>query len=147
MLLIGIGHPILLNTTLNLVIQIITLAIIFVSLYFKMKNNYKMHGTTMGIAVILHALTFILIMGPIFFENFGFFSTKTSFNFVQTTWLHAVPGALTLILAIYLVLRWAINSSNVDGCFKRKRIMDLTIILWIFSLLFGIVTYALIYLI
>lgn len=145
MLSIGLGHPILFNTTFNLVLQIITLGLIFLSLYFKMKNNYKIHGTTMGVALILHVLTFLLIMGPIFFENYSFFSTETSFNYVQTTWLHAVPGAIALILGIYLVLRWVIKTSNISGCIKRKRIMDVTLLLWIFSLVFGIATYILIY--
>jgi uncharacterized membrane protein YozB (DUF420 family) len=146
MLLIGLGHPIQFNTALNLAIQIITLAIIFLSLYYKRKNNYKIHATTMAVAVVLHLLTFVLVMGPIFFEFLSFFSTETSLTYVQTTWIHAIPGAIALILAIFLVLRWALNSSNIDGCFKRKKIMDLTIVLWIISLLFGIITYALIYL-
>ena len=145
MLSIGLGHPFLFNTTFNLLLQIITLGLIFLSLYFKIKNNYKIHGTTMGIALILHVLTFLLIMGPIFFDNYSFFSTETSFNYVQTTWLHAIPGAMALVLGIYLVLRWAINSSNIGGCIKRKRIMDLTLLLWMFSLVFGIATYVLIY--
>ena len=86
-------------------------------------------------------------MGSIFFEFLDFFSTETSLNYVQTIWIHAVPGAIALVLAIFLVVIWAVNPSNIKGCFKRKRIMDLTVILWIFSLIFGIVTYALIHLI
>ena len=145
MLSIGLGHPFLFNTTFNLVLQIITLGLIFLSLFFKMKNNYKIHGTIMGLGLVLHVLTFLLIMGPIFFENYSFFSTETSFNYVQTTWLHAIPGAIALILGIYLVLRWAIKTSNISGCIKRKRIMDVTLLLWMFSLVFGIATYILIY--
>jgi uncharacterized membrane protein YozB (DUF420 family) len=145
MLSIGLGHPFLFNTTFNLVLQIITLGLVFLSLFFKMKNNYKSHGTTMGVALILHLLTFLLIMGPIFFEYYDFFSTETSFTYVQTIWSHAVPGAIALVLGTYLVLRWAINASNIGGCIKRKRIMDLTLLLWVFSLAFGIATYILIH--
>jgi len=145
MLSIGLGHPFLFNTTFNLVLQIITLGLVFLSLFFKMKNNYKSHGTTMGVALILHLLTFLLIMGPIFFEYYDFFSTETSFTYVQTIWLHAVPGAIALVLGTYLVLRWAINASNIGGCTKRKKIMDFTLFLWVFSLAFGIATYILIH--
>lgn len=144
---IGLGHPFLFNTTFNLVVQIITLGIIFLGLYFKMKNQFNKHGATMGIAVILHILTFLLVMGPIFFEFLDFFSTEINLNYVQTTWLHAIPGIITLISAIYLVSKWAIDTSNIKGCVGRKRIMDITIILWLFSLFFGIITYALIYVI
>jgi len=146
LLAIGLGHPRFLQTDLNLILQIIILAIIFVSLFYKRKTNFKVHGATMGIAVILQIIAFILVMGPTFFNNFDFFSTSTSIAAVQTAWIHAVPGAIALLLGIYLVTRWAVKTSNVAGCYKRKRIMDVTIGLWIFSLLFGIATYVLIYL-
>jgi uncharacterized membrane protein YozB (DUF420 family) len=145
MLIIGLGHPIQLNTALNLATQIITVAILFLSLYYKNKKNYKTHAITMTIAVVVHLLTFILVMGPIFFEFLSFFQTETSLAYVQTTWIHAIPGAVALVLGIVLVLLWAFNSSNIENCFKRKRIMDITLILWIISLIFGIITYALIY--
>ena len=47
---------------------------------------------------------------------------------------------------MFLFVVWALNSSNVKGCFKRKRLMDITLVLWLFSLLFGIITYMLFYL-
>lgn len=145
MLSIGLGHPMLLNTSLNMLIQILTLVIIIVSLYFKKKGNIKLHGASMGIAVILHLLTFVLVMGPIFAEHFSFYSSEMSLPLVQTTWLHAIPGAIALILAIFLVLIWAVKASNIAGCYKRKRIMDITLLLWLFSLIFGIVTFVLTY--
>ncbi|MBT8171377.1 hypothetical protein KJN74_00700 [Candidatus Bathyarchaeota archaeon] len=137
----GLSHA-----DLNLLIQIISMIIIFVSLYFKRKGKLKLHGTVIGIAVVIHALTFILIMGPIFSESFTFFSTETSLILVQTTWLHAIPGAIALLLAVLLLILWIINPSNTLACFKRKRTMDATLVLWLFSLAFGIVTYILFYL-
>lgn len=146
MLSIGLGHPRFLHTDLNLLIQILTLAIIFVSLYYKRKGKMKNHGATMGVAVVLHLLTFVSVMGPIFFEYFSFYSTSFDNTLAQVTWIHAVPGAIALILGIILVALWGVNSSNVAGCYKRKRIMDATIVLWLISLLFGIATYVLTYL-
>ena len=146
MLSIGLGHPRFLHTDLNLLTQLLTLAIIFVSLYYKRKGKLKRHGATMGVAVILHLLTFVLVMGPIFSEYFSFYSTAFGETLAQVTWLHVVPGAIALILAIFLVAIWAVDSSNVAGCYKRKRIMDVTLLLWMISLLFGITTYVLTYL-
>jgi len=100
----------------------------------------------MGFAVVLHLLAFVLVMGPIFFEFFSFYSTAFGDTLAQVTWLHAVPGAIALVLAIFLVTIWAVNSSNVAGCYKRKRIMDVTLLLWVISLIFGIATYVLTYL-
>jgi uncharacterized membrane protein YozB (DUF420 family) len=146
MLGIGLGHPRFLKNDLNLLIQILTLAIIFVSIYYKKKGKLKHHGATMGIAVILHILTVVSVMGPIFSQSFTFFSTQTGLALVQAVWLHAIPGAIAILLAILLIVMWAIQPSNTAACYKRKRIMDVTLVLWVFSLVFGIVTYALIYL-
>ncbi|PVX24348.1 MAG: hypothetical protein CW691_08040 [Candidatus Bathyarchaeum sp.] len=145
MLGIGLGHPRFVHTDLNMLTQILTLIIIFVSLYYKKKGKLKHHGATMGIAVIVHILTFVLVMGPIFSESFAFFSSEIDLALVQTTWLHVVPGTIAIILAIFLVVKWAINASNTAGCYKLKRIMDITLLLWLFSLAFGIATYILIY--
>jgi len=145
MLNIGLGHPRFL-TDLNLFVQIANLIIIFVSIHFKNKGRPKHHGAMMGIAVVLHFLTFILVMGPIFSNHFTFFSIETNLLLVQTTWFHAVPGAVALIMAILLVMIWVISPSKTAGCYKRKSVMDITLVLWLFSLTFGIVTYILFYL-
>jgi hypothetical protein len=146
LLAIGLGHPRFLHTDLNLVLQITILAILFVSLFYKRKTKFKAHGVTMGLGVILQILAFILVMGPTFFNNLDFFYSEASVPAVQTTWIHAVPGAIALLLGIFLVARWAVKTSNVTGCYKLKRIMDVTIVLWILSLVFGIATYVLFYL-
>ena len=146
MLSIGLGHPRFLHTDLNLFLQILTLAILFVSLYYKNKGKPKHHGALMGVAVVLHLITFVSVMGPIFFEYFNFYSTALADTLAQVTWLHAIPGAIALVLAVFLVAAWVANSSNVAGCYKRKRIMDITLLLWLVSLLFGIATYVLTYL-
>ena len=145
MLSIGLGHPRFIHTDLNLLIQILTLVIIFVSLYYKKKGKLKHHGATMGFAVILHILTFVLVMGPIFSGQFSFFSTELGLALVQTTWIHAIPGTIAMILAVFLVIKWAINPSNTASCYKLKRVMDATLLLWVISLVFGIATYVLIY--
>lgn len=145
LLAIGLGHPRFLHTDLNLLLQIITLAIIFVSLFYKKKGKLKMHGATMGLAVILHVLSFVLVMGPALFNYYEFFSTSTAISAVQTAWVHAIPGAVALLLGVVLVARWAVHASNVADCYKWKRVMDVTLLLWLFSLAFGIATYVLFY--
>jgi hypothetical protein len=95
----------------------------------------------MGLAVLLHFITFIIAMGPSFADGIEFFTTSTDLMGVQAMWIHAVSGGIALILGIYLVLIWVKNVSNIAGCFKRKRLMDITVILWGLSLIFGIATY------
>jgi uncharacterized membrane protein YozB (DUF420 family) len=134
-----------LQVDINLILQIIMFVIIAISLFYKNKNKFKTHGVLMGIAVILHVLTFLTVMGPIFFGHFSTFVEYTSYLEIQTTWIHAIPGAIAMILGIMLVGLWAPNASNIAACSRRKRLMDVTVLLWLVSLIFGIATYILLY--
>ena len=51
-----------------------------------------------------------------------------------------------LILGFVSVIAWILQSSNVKACIRRKRLMDITAILWTISLMFGIATYLAFYL-
>jgi uncharacterized membrane protein YozB (DUF420 family) len=139
------GTNVLLSIDLNLILQIVTIIIIGVAFYYKTAKNYRMHGTIMAVAVILHIISFIEVMGPRFRENLDIFTTATFEPSIQTAWIHIIPGAIALVLGIVLVAAWAFRQ-ELAGCFRRKRIMDVTIVLWLFSLIFGIATYLLTYL-
>lgn len=134
-----------LNVDINLMLQIVMFAIIVISLFYKKKMKFRIHGILMGIAVILHVLTFLTVMGPIFFGYFSDFVEYFSYLEIQTTWIHAIPGAIAMVMGILLVGLWALRPSNIAACSRRKRIMDVTVLLWLVSLIFGIATYILIY--
>lgn len=139
------GTSAVLITDLNLIVQIIAFVLLLVSLVYKAKGKFKIHGSLMGVAVILHFVTFIVAMGPSFVKNFDFFMNETSQLGVQTLWVHALTGVLSLVLGFFLVFAWIINASKIELCFRRKRIMDATFSLWALSLLFGIVSYMIFY--
>ncbi len=130
-----------LGADINLILQIIMFVIIFISLFYKKKRKFKIHGGLMAIAVILHVITFLTVMGPPFFESFDYYINATSDLRVQTTLAHAIPGAIVMILGIVLVGAWALRPSNLAKCSRMKRIMDITTVLWFISLIFGIATY------
>ncbi len=134
-----------LNVDVNLALQVIMFVIIVISLFYKNKKRFNIHGGLMGIAVILHILTFLTVMGPIFFGQFSAFVDYISYPEIQTTWIHAIPGAIAMIMGILLVGAWAVRPSNVAACSRRKRLMDVTVLLWLVSLIFGIATYILLY--
>ena len=140
------GTGALFQTDINLILQIVMFLIIIIGLVYKNKRKFKIHGSIMGIAVILHVLTFLTVMVPPFLESFDYFVTMTSDFKVQMTLAHAVPGAIAMILGIVLVEMWAIRPSNIATCSRRKRFMDVTIVLWLVSLIFGIATYFAYYL-
>jgi len=145
MFAIGLGHPRPIETDLNLILQIVTLIIIFASLFLKKSGKVKLHGATMGIAVLLHILSLIAVMGPSFSQSIEFYIGQTSFLGVQTAWIHAIPGGIAILLGVLLVALWAAKPSNIAPCYKRKRIMDATLALWLISIVFGIATYVFFY--
>ena len=115
------------------------------ALVFKAKGKFKIHGSMMAVAVIVHFISFLMAMGPSFIAGFDFFVTEPLQFGVQTLWVHAVSGALSLILGFFLVAAWVPKMPDVKPCFRRKRIMDTTAILWTISLAFGVATYIVFY--
>jgi len=139
----GIG--VLIQTEINLVLQVLMLIIIVIGLFYKSKRKFKIHGGLMGSAVILHLISLFAVMLPSFNNNYEYFITAISELGVQTIWIHAVPGAIALMLGIVLVAAWALHPSNIAVCSKLKRIMDITTMLWLISLMFGIAAYVVFY--
>ncbi|UCC58196.1 MAG: DUF420 domain-containing protein [Candidatus Bathyarchaeum sp.] len=135
-----------LGADINLILQIIMFLLLIIGLIYKKKRKFRIHGSIMAIAVILHVITFLTVMVPPFLEGFNYFITTTSDFRVQMTLAHAIPGAIAMILGIVLVEMWAIRPSNIATCSKRKRLMDVTALLWLVSLIFGIATYFAYYL-
>jgi uncharacterized membrane protein YozB (DUF420 family) len=140
------GTNAVLITDINLLIQIISFLMLLTGLAYKAKSQFKLHASFMGIAVSLHLISFLLAMAPSFIDAFKFFTTDMSLMGVQTMWVHAIAGAVALILGILLVVAWILQSSNFKACIKRKRLMDITALLWTISLIFGIATYLAFYL-
>lgn len=140
------GTNAVLITDINLLIQIISFLMLLTGWIYKTKGKFRIHGSFMGLAVFLHLISFLLAMGPSFIGGFEFFTTDTSLTGVQTMWVHAIAGAVALILGIVLVVAWILKSSNVKACIRRKRLMDITALLWTVSLIFGIATYLAFYL-
>jgi len=133
-------------TDLNLIIQIIAFIFVLIGFRYKVRRKFRNHGFAMGTAVFLHFFSFLIAMGPSFFKGFKFFITDVSLTGVQTMWVHAVTGVIALILGIAIVVAWVARASDITVCTRRKRLMDVTILFWFTSLIFGIATYLFFYL-
>ena len=140
-----LGTQAYLGADVNLIFQLITVALIIVSVVYKNKKKFKTHAQLMGVAVVIHILSFVAVMGPAFFTDFTGFVTFISLIEVQTMWIHAIFGLIAMVLGAVIVVLWALNPNKIAACFKRKRIMDITIVLWLTSVIFGIITYAIFY--
>ncbi|MCJ7613226.1 DUF420 domain-containing protein [Candidatus Bathyarchaeota archaeon] len=134
-----------LEIDINVMIQVVMFLIIVVGLVYKRKRKFKMHGELMGIAVILHLLSFLIVMLPTFYADFDYFTMTTSDIIVQITWIHVIPGAIAMILGVFVVGAWALRPGNIAACSRKKRLMDIVTLLWFISLIFGVATYMVFY--
>jgi len=131
---------------LNLILQIIILFVLLVSVTFKKRGNFKMHGSLMGLAVVLNAISFFLVMGPSFAGSAGFIQREFSSVGVLTVLAHALTGALAEILGIWVVGEWLLHSMETKACVKRKKVMRGIVSLWFVAIILGIAVYVIYYL-
>lgn len=128
----------------NLALQILILITLTASFILKKMQKYLLHGTTMLIAVVLNAVSFLLIMGPSLSNLREFIALYTSNELAVATLIHAALGTVTEILGIYVVASWRFQSTPL-GCARRKKLMRLTFVLWVAALIFGILVYRFLY--
>jgi uncharacterized membrane protein YozB (DUF420 family) len=136
------GTGAILETDFNMLLQIIIVIVLLIGLYGR-KRKVKTHTGIMIAATLAKFAAFLAFMGPIFFENLTFFLGPTYGGLSYL--FHAFTGMITLALAFGLIISWATHASNLVPCYRRKRLMDVTIILWVTSVIVGIIGYVLVY--
>jgi uncharacterized membrane protein YozB (DUF420 family) len=130
---------------LSLLVQIVSFVLVLLSMAYKAKRKWALHGSIMGAALVLHFINFLMVMLPSFMSHSSLYATGASYVFVQTLWVHAISGALVLFLGFFIMIEWIPKPSSLKCCFRRKRLMDATVLLWTISLAFGIATYVALY--
>jgi len=127
----------------NAVLQIVILVILFASMGFKRKNKYWQHGALTLVATVLNLFSFLLAMLP---SALGKEIIQTQpFHIVSiVTLFHSAIGAVTVLLSVWLVAAWHLQSTPKD-CFKRKNLMRVTMVLWMLSLILGYLLYTYLY--
>ena len=120
---------------LNLVIQAALLAVVLISMWFRAKGNYLVHGTTMIGAVVAQLVGLIAVisltpssaMEPI---------TSVPLNMNMFA-VHAVFGVTSIVSGFVLVALWRPKSTTFPA--KSKRIAQVTTLLWATTFVIGIV--------
>lgn len=132
--------------TTTLAIQIAVFVLLIVGYQFKRQLQYRKHGTVMTSAVIVHAISIFVVMIPSF-------SAVVSPTFLlpephQLVYgagiIHAAAGVLAFLLGLWLVVAWRFER-NVKRCLRRKKVMWITLGLWLLALVLGIVLFAVFY--
>jgi uncharacterized membrane protein YozB (DUF420 family) len=129
------------ESTISLGILIIVLGLLIGAIFLKSRKNYRQHGIVMLSAVVLHIISIFTVMIPSFT---AFFGMPSSVNFADTliivTLVHVSAGLLAALLGAWLVSSWHLQA-NLQTCFKKKRIMDVTISLWLLAIALGVFLY------
>ena len=127
--------------TISLVVEVVVLVLLFGGYSLKRMKKFRQHGITMLTAVVLHTVMILAWMIPSFSS---FFSSPSSTNLadiiVVTTLVHAFMGIAADILGIWLVASWRLQA-DMKTCFAKKRIMRVTLTLWLIALVLGIILY------
>ncbi len=128
----------------NLVLQIVLVALLVASLVFKKRRNYFLHGSTMMIAAILNAFSFILVMGPSLFDLGQFVVSYPLDRLSMVAMAHGILGAMAEVLAIWVLASWRLRSST-KYCARKRKSMQVTLVLWLIALFSGILFYVLLH--
>lgn len=145
MRLVGIfnpGAPFL--SDLNLIFQVVIAAFLVLALLAIVRRKYMIHGIIMGCCIALNTISIFAIMVPSLLRLDGLISgLSTRLSLLVVT--HAVVGSIVETLGVLLVVAWVFNRTRIDNCFRRKHIMEATIILWILELVLGVYVYMTLY--
>jgi uncharacterized membrane protein YozB (DUF420 family) len=124
-----------------LFIEVAVIVLLFVTRFaYARTKKLKMHGVTALVATALHAVTVLLVMVPSLLRSSNLLLNNFSSPAIILTWIHAPLGLVTLILGLYLVSEWRLRSPG-PTCYKRAKLMRPLWVLWILSLVLGVLIY------
>ena len=122
-----------------LALQTVFLLPLLVSIAFRMKGNYFIHGITMIVAVVIELIGILSV--SIFFADSSAMQALTSpFSTMVVFGVHSFFGIATLVSAIWVVALWRPRST--DFADRSKRIWQSTLILWVLAYVVGLLLYV-----
>jgi hypothetical protein len=130
-------------TQINLIMQTIWTALVFVSLWFRLKGNYFLHEVTMLIVISawIVGLSAVLMMGSLSSTSSQILS-NTPVRLVMNS-LHGIISVPALALGLWLVLLW--RPGSISFAAKSKRIAQLLPVFWILSYAVGVLDFMLLH--
>jgi len=129
---------------LNLLLQILIILVLFSGAYFaKMKANYRIHGKIMSSAIVLNAISIMLVMGPRLFDSLGFLTSTITELRTQIAVLHATLGVTAEMLGVAAVFVLSPCGSKMGT--NVKYLMRTTFAIWTLAFLLGAAAYIVFY--
>ncbi len=117
-------------------LQTVFLALLFVSMAFRMKLNYTVHAIITAVSVAIGIIGFSAVFSLAFIngETIGALSSPLLFG------VHGFFGALAFASGALLVALWRPKSTTF--AVRSKRVWQLTVISWMLAFVFGALLYA-----
>jgi uncharacterized membrane protein YozB (DUF420 family) len=142
----GLFNP---NATLSadftLLLQIVIFVVLLAGFVMaRVKRSFLRHGVIMGVAVVLHTISILIVMMPSLLSSGGLFENWAG-SLPLAVASHAALGILVEILGAYLVLIWALHPKDAQSCLKRKTAMRVVLVSWLIELILGAYVYILLY--
>lgn len=131
---------ILLISSTSLTVELIVLILLIVSYNIKRMKNYRRHGTIMTVAVVLHLVTIFSWMIMSFLTLFNGSAIDFLNPIIIVAFVHVPLGAIAATFGVYLVTAWHLQL-DIQGCFRRSRIMLITFTAWLVSIALGVILY------
>jgi uncharacterized membrane protein YozB (DUF420 family) len=131
------------ESTISLGIQIVVLGLLIGAVFLKTRKQYRRHGIAMFSAVVLHIVSILAVMVPSFRVYAGSGGINFSDVWASVTLVHVSAGLIAALFGVWLVGSWHLKT-DMKGCFRKKRLMDVTLILWMLSIVLGIILYLVI---
>jgi uncharacterized membrane protein YozB (DUF420 family) len=94
----------------------------------------------MTTAVVLHIITILYVMIPSFSGLTRALGTIELDPIVIVSFIHVALGFITVALGIWLTVSWHFKT-DLQTCFRNKRLMKPTIALWFIAILLGVMMY------
>ena len=124
----------------NLVMQTVWTALVLISMWFRKKGNYLVHGIIMVVVVgvTLASFSAVLLMSPLTEGSMQtYFSTPLNLaQFIS----HTVLSIPAIIFGVWLVALWRPYSITFPT--RSKNIANIAAILWVLSYVAGVLGFV-----
>jgi hypothetical protein len=118
--------------------QTVFLALLFVSMAFRMKGNYLVHGIIVIVAVAVGWIAVVMTVPE--FMNSSYTQTFTgSTSSFALVGLHVFLGFSTLIAGTWLVALWRPRSTDFTA--KTNRLWQAIVVLWVLAYVVGVTVF------
>jgi uncharacterized membrane protein YozB (DUF420 family) len=129
-----------LAATITLAVQIVILILLLGGYSLKRMKKFRQHGMTMLVAVVLHIITILAVMLPSLATVIPLVHSNTSTVLTIVAPLHGIIGIIAAVLGVWIVTSWRLRAP-VQYCAAKKKLMCLTLTLWLIALFLGILLY------